>query len=256
MPERKPVTRRVIPFRELDATVFPLKDDLPVRRTPLITWATLLANVLAFLWQVGAVGMERSVFAGGAIPAEILTFRDVGVPDLVPPPFTILTSMFLHGGWGHIFFNMLFLWIFGDNVEDAMGHGPFLVFYLLCGAAGNIGHILTNPLSTVPTVGASGAIAGVLGAYFLLFPRARVVTIVPLFVIPMVMEVPAVVFLGLWFVLQFLSGAVSLGRSASEGGVAWWAHIGGFVFGAVVMLILRGVTLPSERSYGSRSRYR
>jgi membrane associated rhomboid family serine protease len=147
--------------------------------------------------------------------------------------------MFLHGGWLHMLGNMLYLYIFGDNVEDTLGHGTFLGFYLACGVASFAVQILFQPASAVPNLGASGAIAGVLGAYFVRFPRARIVTLLPLFVVFTLVEIPAVVFLGLWFLFQFLSGAASLGRvSAASGGVAWWAHIGGFVAGAVLMTAL------------------
>ena len=148
--------------------------------------------------------------------------------------------MFLHGGWMHILGNMLYLHIFGDNVEDMLGRGRFLAVYLLCGAASFLAQILFQSHSMVPNVGASGAIAGVLGAYFVLFPRARVLTLVPLFIFFPVVEIPAFVFLGLWFVIQFLSGAASLATTGPlAGGVAWWAHIGGFVAGIVLLLILR-----------------
>jgi hypothetical protein len=143
--------------------------------------------------------------------------------------------MFLHGGWMHVLGNMLYLYIFGDNVEDTLGHGRYLLFYIACGVASFAVQIGFQPASAVPNIGASGAIAGVLGAYFLLFPRARVVTLLPLFVFFTVVEIPAVVFLGLWFLLQFLSGTVSLGREAGTGGVAWWAHVGGFVAGVVFL---------------------
>ena len=137
----------------------------------------------------------------------------------------------------HVLGNMLYLYIFGDNVEDTLGHGRYLLFYIACGAASFAVQIGFQPVSTVPNIGASGAIAGVLGAYFLLFPRARVVTLLPLFVFFTVVEIPAVVFLGLWFLLQFLSGTVSLGSAAATGGVAWWAHVGGFVAGAVLLKV-------------------
>ena len=151
--------------------------------------------------------------------------------------------MFLHGGWMHILGNMLYLHIFGDNVEDMLGRGRFLAFYLLCGAASFLAQILFQSHSMVPNVGASGAIAGVLGAYFLLFPRARVLTVIPLFIFFPVVEIPAFFFLGIWFLIQFLSGAASLGASSAlSGGVAWWAHIGGFVAG---MVLLR-VFLPGD----------
>jgi membrane associated rhomboid family serine protease len=148
---------------------------------------------------------------------------------------TPVTAMFLHGGWLHVLGNMLFLHVFGDNVEDRLGHGAYLLFYLACGVISFAAQIASLPASAVPTLGASGAIAGVLGAYFLLFPRARVVTLLPIFIFFTVVEIPAVVFLGLWFLIQFLSGAATLGRPASAGGVAWWAHVGGFLAGMLLL---------------------
>jgi len=221
--------------------VFPLRDDIPGERIPIITWAILAANLLAFGWQLTS-GLERSVLVGGAIPYELLTFQDVWPRDVVPPPFTVLTSMFLHGGLMHVAGNMLSLWIFGNNVEDALGRGRFLLFYLGCGlaaaatqtlatavgAAGLVGPDAAAVLS-VPMVGASGAIAGVMAAYMVLFPHARVLTLVIFFLV----RVPAVLFIGLWFLLQVL--AVVQGGAP---GVAFFAHIGGFVAGLVLLKAL------------------
>jgi membrane associated rhomboid family serine protease len=171
------------------------------------------------------------------IPARLLGGGPLTARELLTP----VTAMFLHAGWMHMLGNMLYLYIFGDNVEDTLGHGAYLLFYILCGAASFAVQVFFQPASGVPNLGASGAIAGVLGAYFVLFPRARVVTLLPLFVIFTVVEIPAVVFLGLWFLIQFLSGAASLGRSSAAGGVAWWAHIGGFVAGVLLLIMLGGM---------------
>ena len=171
------------------------------------------------------------------IPARLLGGGPLTARELLTP----VTAMFLHAGWMHMLGNMLYLYIFGDNVEDTLGHGAYLLFYILCGAASFAAQVFFQPASEVPNLGASGAIAGVLGAYFVLFPRARVVTLLPLFVIFTVVEIPAVVFLGLWFLIQFLSGAASLGRSSATGGVAWWAHIGGFVAGVLLLIMLGGM---------------
>jgi membrane associated rhomboid family serine protease len=159
---------------------------------------------------------------------------------------SIFLSMFLHGGWAHILGNMLYLWIFGDNVEDRLGHVPYLVFYLLAGVAATLAHAFASPHSTMPAIGASGAISGVLGAYLIMFPKARVVTIIPLGFFLRMAELPALVVLGMWFVLQLFSGAASLGAASAQesGGVAWWAHIGGFVFGMIVGVFFRGRTEP------------
>jgi membrane associated rhomboid family serine protease len=161
----------------------------------------------------------------------------------VRPALTLLSSMFVHGGWMHLLGNMLFLYIFGDNVEDRLGHGSYLVFYLLCGAGASLVQVYAQQNSVAPLIGASGAISGVLGAYFLLYPRARVLTLIPLFVFFPVVELSAFFFLGFWFLLQFIQGALAAaGGDAAAGGVAWWAHAGGFVAGAVllpVFLLLR-----------------
>jgi membrane associated rhomboid family serine protease len=190
---------------------------------------------VVFLYQV-SLGEELLPFVEryAVIPARFLAGGTPSARELLTP----VTAMFLHGGWLHMLGNMLYLYIFGDNVEDTLGHGTFLGFYLACGVASFAVQILFQPASAVPNLGASGAIAGVLGAYFVRFPRARIVTLLPLFVVFTLVEIPAVVFLGLWFLFQFLSGAASLGRvSAASGGVAWWAHIGGFVAGAVLMTV-------------------
>jgi membrane associated rhomboid family serine protease len=211
--------------------VIPLKDDIPTLRAPVVTIALISANVAAFLGQVLVVGLPLSVRIGGAIPLELVTFRDVPPADLVPPPFTILTSMFLHGGFMHIAGNMLFLWVFGNNVEDALGRARFLAFYLACGVAAAVAQTGATLLGAdertllVPMVGASGAIAGVLAAYMVLFPRARVLTFIPIFL--GLVRLPAGLYLGLWFLLQLLSAFLGDGT----GGVAFMAHVGGFLAG-------------------------
>ena len=215
-----------------DSSVIPLKDDIPVSHAPVVTVALIATNAAVFLWQV-MIGLPLSVEVGGAIPYEILTLRDVGPQDLVPPPFTLLTSMFLHGGFMHIAGNMLFLWIFGNNVEDVLGRLRFLLFYLACGTVAALSQVGVTalggdpPALLVPMVGASGAIAGVLAAYMLLFPRARVLTLVPIFIFIRLIYVPAGFFIGLWFALQLASAL--LGGSGS--GIAFVAHIGGFASG-------------------------
>ncbi len=194
----------------------------------------IAACVLVFLYTLSLGSpdaMERVIWDYGIVPAA---FTGHAAVRGAPPYLHLVTNLFLHGGWVHLLGNMLFLWIFGDNVEDAMGHGRFLVFYLLCGVAGNVGHIVANPLSTEPTIGASGAIAGVLGAYLVLYPRARVLCLVPLWIFLQFLWVPAVLFLPLWIGFQVISGLASLGVEQS-GGVAWWAHIGGFFTGAVLV---------------------
>ncbi len=218
--------------------MIPLKDDVPVRHPPIVTVALISANVAAFLWQELVIGRELSVLTGGAIPYEILTLRDIGPPDLVPPPFTVLTSMFLHGGFMHIAGNMLFLWIFGNNVEDVLGRARFVLFYLVCGIAAALAQVAAAAMAPdpstqlVPMVGASGAIAGVLAAYMVLFPRARVLTLVPIFFFIRLIYVPAGFFIGLWFVVQLASALLG---GAQGSGVAFVAHVGGFFAGYLLV---------------------
>lgn len=211
--------------------MIPLRDENPVLRTPVVTWALLAACVLVFLWQysMGAPGFNRLIFSLGVIPAVLLGHAELA-PEItaVPPAATILTSMFMHAGWMHLAGNMLYLWIFGDNVEDRMGRLKFLLFYLACGTAAVFAQALPEPRDTVPMVGASGAISGVLGAYLLMFPRTRVLVLVPIGFVLRVIRLPAVWVLGLWFAIQLIS---SLAAQPGEGGVAFRAHLGGFVAG-------------------------
>jgi membrane associated rhomboid family serine protease len=225
--------------------MIPLHDDNPTELKPYVTIAIIVIASLAFLWQqsLGPAGQKEAVYAFGLIPAVL--FGKAQLPPelaVIPPEVSIFTSMFLHGGWMHLIGNMLYLWIFGNNVEDAVGHGRFVAFYLVCGVAAALADALWDPGSTIPMVGASGAIAGVLGAYLLLYPRARVMVIIPLGVFSRIVWVPAVVVLGLWIALQLLQGALA---PTGVGGIAYWAHIGGFVAGAILILPLRrrGVTL-------------
>jgi len=215
--------------------MIPLRDDNPSSSRPMVTYLIILANVLVFLYMLGLgsdAAIERFVLTYGAIPARISGGVSAGALAAFP---TLLTSMFLHGGWAHLLGNMLYLWIFGDNVEDLMGHGGFLLFYLLTGLAAVWTHILTAPASPVPLIGASGAIAGVLGAYLALFPRARIISLVPLGFFLRIVAVPALLFLPLWFLLQFIQGVATLG--AETAGVAWWAHIGGFASGFLLVWV-------------------
>jgi membrane associated rhomboid family serine protease len=221
--------------------VFPLKDDIPSDKAPIVTVLLIVINILVFLFELSlGSGLEHFVTAWGVVPARF----GEGTGSQLP---TLFTSMFLHGGWGHVLGNMLYLWIFGDNVEGRLGHLGFLVFYLVCGVAAGLAHVLTNVGSAVPTVGASGAIAGVLGAYFVLFPGARVLSVLPVY--PMrTAYVPAVLFLGIWFVMQVFSGAIQLSVAQNAGGVAFLAHVGGFVAGAAIGLFARGLGGPRERT--------
>jgi len=208
--------------------MFPVSDVIPSRTTPVVTISLIALNALAFLYELtlSDPDLQRVVQIYGVVPAHLV-------------PASVLTSMFLHGGWLHFLGNMLYLWIFGDNVEDRLGHGRYLLFYLGCGAAAALGQAGTNPSSLVPMVGASGAIAGVMGAYFVLFPHSRVLTAVFIPFLVDLIEIPAIFFLGIWFLMQFFSGVGSLGADAVGGGVAVWAHVVGFGAGAVVGLLCR-----------------
>jgi membrane associated rhomboid family serine protease len=211
--------------------MFPIGDENAGNSIkPYVNWALIAICVIVFLYELilPERQLEAFFFQFGAIPAEVTQFQNL---------YTVLTSMFVHGGIAHIFGNMLFLYIFGDNIEDAMGHLPYLLFYLLCGFAAAATQILLSPNSTIPIIGASGAISGVMGAYIVLFPQGKVRTIVVFGVIGVVL-VPAWVMIGIWFALQLFSGFASLG-AADVGGVAFWAHVGGFIAGAILVWLFR-----------------
>ena len=201
--------------------MFPVSDVIPSRTTPVVTIAIIILNAIAFLFELtlSERELEQFVQAFGVVPADFAWL-------------TVLSSMFLHGGWLHFLGNMLYLWIFGDNVEDRLGHLRYLMFYLFCGAIAALGQSITNPYSAVPMIGASGAIAGVMGAYFVLYPHSRVLTAVFIFFYLDLVEIPAIFFLGIWFFMQLFSGVGSIGADAASGGVAFWAHVGGFIAGA------------------------
>jgi membrane associated rhomboid family serine protease len=228
--------------------MIPIKNAVPSRYPPVVTWALIATNFVVFLFQesLSPLDLQRFVDHFGLIPARYAELFAYGGMTLEPADFLpFVTMMFLHGGWLHIIFNMWTLWLFGPTVEDRLGHGRFLVFYLTCGIAASVAHILFNFTSTVPALGASGAIAGVLGCFMGLFPLARIVVVVPILFIPLFFEVPAFVFVGLWFLIQLFQGAVELILPASGGGVAWWAHIGGFVAGLALIPFLQ----RAERGY-------
>lgn len=210
--------------------MIPLHDDNPTETTSFVTFGIVIAATLVFIYQLtlGPVAGQRFVYQYGAIPA--ILFGIAALPPEVmalPASMSLITSMFLHGGFMHLIGNMLYLWIFGNNIEDAMGHGRFVAFYLICGVMAAMSHAVMAPGSTAPMIGASGAISGVLGAYLLLYPRARVYVLIPLGLFFWRMYVPAGFVLGFWFVLQLLSSTAAAGG----GGVAWFAHIGGFLAG-------------------------
>jgi membrane associated rhomboid family serine protease len=220
--------------------LIPLRDENPASRAPVVTRALIVVNTALFLYEL-AIGPELREFMlhWGLVPVRLTWALAHGTEPVVRAGTPLLTSMFLHGGWMHLIGNMWYLSLFGDNVEDRLGRVRYLGFYLLAGLTGGLLHYAFNRGSEVPTVGASGAIAGVLGAYAVAFPRARVLTLVPLFPFFQLMALPALVVLGLRFQFQFVTGALSLAWSAS-GGVAWWGHIGGFLFGVLAMALLGG----------------
>jgi membrane associated rhomboid family serine protease len=240
--------------------VIPLHDDNPTRSTPVITHLLIAANVLVFLWQQ-TLGGEVVTYRFGLFPflitgaepaATRLALRYAALAheyNLQPAWATLVTSMFLHGSWMHLIGNMLFLAIFGNNIEDELGKVRFLIFYLVCGAAAGAAQVLIGWNSTIPTIGASGAIAGVLGAYYLLFPRARVTCLIIFFFIT-VMDLPASLVLGFWFVLQVVEGLFGLGQlQKGLGGIAFAAHIGGFLVGYVLMKLMRPARPSRPRYY-------
>lgn len=227
--------------------MIPLYDINRRQSFPFVTLLLIVANVLVFFFQLSlgpAVG-ERFVFYYGMIPARFQIALAGGDVTLAQAATPLLTSIFLHGGFMHLLGNMWFLWVFGDNVEDRLGHGRYLVFYLLVGIGAGVVHTLFNWGSPIPAVGASGAISGVLGAYAVLFPGSRVVTLIPLLVFFFMARIPAIVMIGYWFLIQFLSGVASLGPAARDaGGVAWWAHIGGFLLGLGLVFVFRKPRRP------------
>jgi membrane associated rhomboid family serine protease len=244
--------------------MIPLRDDVPSRSIPYVKYALLGLNVAVFVYELSLGHKVAALFQQAAVIPALFTGPDGTLsgwrilarttdPSLAA---RVVASMFLHGGFLHVIGNMLYLWIFGDNVEDRMGHGRYLAFYVVCGWTATFAHVWSQAGSQVPSVGASGAIGGVLGAYMILYPKARVVTLLPLGFFTQIVRVPALVLLAFWFLQQFLAGALSLSaRSAETGGVAWWAHIGGFAAGvALVGLFQRPRRRPRSREARWRGR--
>ncbi|MCD6521086.1 MAG: rhomboid family intramembrane serine protease [Anaerolineae bacterium] len=219
--------------------MIPLQDTIRSRRPPIINWLIILTNVILFFYEIHLPrsALQRFATSYGVVPRRFLmnpSLTQIG---------TLFSSMFLHGGWAHLISNMWALYIFGDNIEERMGHWRYLFFYLISGVAAALTHILFQARSTVPVIGASGAISGVMGAYLVLYPGARVITLLPgLFFIPWFVEIPAFFFIGFWFISQLFNGLLSLaftGPMATYGGVAWWAHVGGFIAGVLLAKPLR-----------------
>ncbi|HIE43307.1 MAG TPA: rhomboid family intramembrane serine protease [Candidatus Omnitrophica bacterium] len=219
--------------------MIPLKDNTPRYTFPWIILLVIMINILLFLYELflPRASLKGFIENYGVIPVKFFSLEESSPHQIFSRFSPLLTSIFLHGGWLHLFGNMWFLWVFGDNIEDRMGHLRFLLFYLSCGIAGGMAHIYLNPTSDLPSIGASGAISGILGAYFILYPFSRVLTLVPIFFFFYFVELPAFFFLGLWFLIQFFSGGISIlaKESMTSGGVAWWAHIGGFIAGIVFL---------------------
>lgn len=217
--------------------MFPLYDKNPTRTFPVFTVGLIFLNALVFFYQLQlGRGLERFVFAYGMVPYEMSHFQDIDPRIGLPVQATLLTSMFLHGGWMHLIGNMLYLWIFGNNIEDYLGHIRFLLFYLVCGILASLTHTCMEPGSKIPAIGASGAISGVLAAYLVLYPRAKIMTLVYFFFFVRIIPIPAVAVLGFWIVLQVVNSSVPEG---AQDGVAYFAHIGGFVAGLILILLAR-----------------
>lgn len=214
--------------------MLPIRDDNPTRTFPLITLTLITINFIVFFYELSlGSGLDRFIRTYGATPSLVLS-RGFPLLDI-----TLITSIFLHGGWLHLLGNMLYLWIFGNNIEDGLGHFGFTIFYLLVGMGGAASHVYMNPGSNLPSLGASGAIAGVLAAYLVLFPLANVDVLIPIFFFFTVVSMPALIVIGFWFVLQLLSGYLSvLSPIVGTGGVAWFAHIGGFITGLILVFLM------------------
>jgi membrane associated rhomboid family serine protease len=231
--------------------VIPLKDMTPRRSIPIVTLLLIAVNIIIFVHQIAlpASASEAFVRTYALTPYKVQMALEGHRYTLAEAIVPLFTSMFLHGGFLHILGNMWFLWVFGANVEDRMGSATYLLFYLICGLGSNISQLAFSWGSHVPSLGASGAISGVLGAYIVFFPGSRILSLVPLFIIWFMARIPAVIFIGLWFIAQFLSGLVSVGNpgAANTGGVAWWAHVGGFVLG---VLLARGAGGKRRTSAG------
>ena len=233
--------------------LLPLKDDNSLKRIPFqyVTVAFIGICVLVFLWQLslGEAGGRKAVVSFGAIPSVLFGSRTLpGELAMIPAPLTLITSMFMHGGWMHLIGNMLFLWVLGDNVEDAMGHKRFIVFYILCGIGAALTHAALDAQSTTPMIGASGAISGVIGAYLILHPKAQILTLAFRFFI----HIPAYIMLGIWIGLQVVNVTMATGESGG-GGIAWWAHIGGLIAGCILIAPMRHKSVPLFDGMGGRA---
>ena len=220
--------------------MIPIRDNIPSRRFPVVNYILIGVNIVAFLYELTlGAGLQGFLNNMGFVPERFFDLLSSPLVNLIPIVIPLIASIFLHGSISHIFMNMLFLSIFGDNVEDALGHFGYLIFYLVGGISASIFHALIHPYSTLPTIGASGAVSAVMGAYLMLYPKARILTVFPIFFYPVMFHIPALFYLVFWFFLQMASGVLSLGATYYQrAGVAWWAHIGGFLFGVIVVMIM------------------
>lgn len=230
--------------------MIPLRDTTKSGAFPFVNLTLITVNILVFLYEVSlGQNIHNFILEYGLIPAKVFSSANIDLGDRL---FPFISSMFLHGGWLHIIGNALFLFIFGDNVEARMGHFRYLIFYLICGLAAALFQIITNVSSVIPMVGASGAISGVLGAYITFYPKSKILTLVPIFFFIQLIHIPAAIFIFIWFIIQFLSGVGSLGAGQDTGGVAFWAHIGGFVAG---LILARYFQKGGFRVVGKKGRY-
>jgi membrane associated rhomboid family serine protease len=227
--------------------MIPIRDRNPSGTFPVVTISIIVLNALVFIYEL-SLGhrLDFFLFEFGVIPLKVLSSSDIPNTTLAGTYLPFLTYMFLHGGFIHLIGNMWYLWIFGDNIEDKLGRFRFVLFYLACGVGSAFVHVFLNSQSGIPCVGASGAIAGVLGAYMISFPRARVLVVIPLFIIWQLIELPAIFVLGFWFLIQFFNGAAAISSIEGGAGIAWWAHIGGFVLGIILIKIF---PKPHRRYY-------
>jgi membrane associated rhomboid family serine protease len=221
--------------------MFPIRDTIHSKNVPVVNLSLIGINVVVFLFQLSlGADLDRFVYYYGLVPARYFVPQLKEYFTFWQQIFAFISFMFLHGGFIHLIGNMWTLYIFGDNIEDRLGPARYILFYLTCGLTSGVSHLLLNPYSNIPTIGASGAIAGVMGAYFLLYPTSKVLTLIPIIIIPLFIEIPAYFFLGFWFLIQFINAT---GSQAEISGIAWWAHIGGFIFGMIFIKLF--ALLPS-----------
>jgi hypothetical protein len=231
--------------------MFPIRDTIPSKNYPIVTYSLIVVNIICFLIQISqGRHFDQFAYMYGLVPARYTVPEIAAYFTFSEQVFALFSFMFLHGGFMHILGNMWFLYIFGDNVEDRLGHFRYFLFYILCGLLSGLTHFFLNLYSSLPTIGASGAIAGVMGAYFILHPTSKILTLVPILIIPLFFEIPAFYFIGIWFILQFINATASHGEVS---GIAWWAHIGGFVFGIILLKVFSAFPSTGISKYFSHA---